>query len=70
MLAFIQDPIIRCSQLCQKLKRSMERFDEKPVTVSRDWTTMKFMGADFNGFIDTIEGYKSTMIVSLGLVMM
>jgi hypothetical protein len=31
---------------------------------------MEFMGADFNGFLDTIEGYKSTILVSLGIVIM
>ncbi|PGG98152.1 hypothetical protein AJ80_09579 [Polytolypa hystricis UAMH7299] len=68
ILALLQGPIDRCSQVCRDFERSMEVFAGKSKTGFRDWTKMEFMRGDINEFIDTIAGYKSTISVGLGVV--
>jgi hypothetical protein len=70
MLALLQGPIERCTQVCREFEQSMETFDRKSKTGFRDWTKMEFMRGDINEFIDTISGYKSTISVGLGTVTM
>ena len=75
MLAFAQSPIHQCSQLCHKFEQSLnlfalELFAREPGVCFRDWTKMEFMGNNINGFIDSIEEYKSTIAISLGMVTM
>lgn len=70
MLALLQGPIERCTQVCREFEQSMETFDRKSKTGFRDWTKMEFMRGDINEFIDTISGYKSTISVGLGTVNM
>lgn len=66
MLALLQGPIERCSQVCYEFEQSMDSFSQKSKTGFRDWTKMEFMRGDINEFIDTISGYKSTISVGLG----
>ncbi|KAJ5547120.1 hypothetical protein N7494_004705 [Penicillium frequentans] len=68
MLALLQGPIERCSQVCREFEQSMQTFDRKSKTGFRDWTKMEFMRGDINEFIDTISGYKATISVGLGTV--
>ena len=70
MLALLQGPIDRCSQVCREFEQSMEVFSRKSKTGFRDWTRMEFMKGDINEFIDTIAGYKSTISVGLGTITM
>ena len=70
MLALLQGPIERCSQVCRDFEQSMEVFIGKSKTGIRDWTKMEFMRGDINEFIDTIAGYKSTISVGLGTISM
>ena len=70
MLALLQGPIDRCSQVCREFEQSMEVFSGKSKTGFRDWTRMEFMKGDINEFIDTITGYKSTISVGLGTITM
>ena len=70
MLALLQGPIDRCSQVCREFEQSMEVFSGKSKTGFRDWTRMEFMKGDINEFIDTIAGYKSTISVGLGTITM
>ena len=60
MLALLQGPIDRCSQVCREFEQLMEVFSGKSKTGFRDWTRMEFMKGDINEFIDTIAGYKLT----------
>ena len=70
MLALLQGPIERCSQVCHDFEVTMEVFSGKPKTGLRDWARMEFMRGDINEFIDTIAGYKSTISVGLGTITM
>lgn len=70
MLAFLHDPIRRCSQICGTFEQTMEVFNQNAVTGLRDWTKMQFMGSGVHEFIDTIGGYKSTISVGLGITTM
>lgn len=70
MLALLQGPIDRCSQVCREFEQSMEGFSRKTKTGFRDWTKMEFMRGDINEFIDIIAGYKSTISVGLGTITM
>lgn len=67
MLAFLHDPIHRCSHICGTFEQKMEAFNQNSVKGLRDWTKMQFMGGGVHEFIDTIGGYKSTISVSLGI---
>lgn len=68
MLELLQNPIDRCSKVCQEFEESMETFWRKSKTGLRDWTKMEFMRGDINDFIERISGYKSTISVGLGTV--
>jgi hypothetical protein len=68
ILTFLQRPIERCSQVCREFEKSMERFRGKSKTGFLDWTKMEFMRGDINEFIETLEGYKSTISVGLGTI--
>lgn len=70
ILALLQGPIDRCSQVCREFEQSMKIFSGKSKTGFRDWTKMEFMRGDINEFIDTIAGYKSTISVGLGTITM
>ena len=70
MLALLQGPIDRCSQVCHEFEQSIKVFGGKSKTGIRDWTKMEFMRGDINEFIDTIAGYKSTISVGLGTISM
>lgn len=70
MLALLQGPIDRCSQVCREFEQSMEVFSKKSKTGFLDWTRMEFRRGDINEFIETIAGYKSTISVGLGTITM
>ncbi|EFQ99369.1 hypothetical protein MGYG_02380 [Nannizzia gypsea CBS 118893] len=70
MLALLEGPIDRCSQVCDDFERSMKVFSGKSNPGFRDWTKMEFMRGDINEFIDAITGYKLTISVGLGTVTM
>ncbi|KAL2816989.1 hypothetical protein BDW59DRAFT_152905 [Aspergillus cavernicola] len=70
VLALLEGPIGRCSQVCRDFEQSMNRFSGKSTTGFRDWRKMEFMRGDINEFIDTIAGYKSTISIGLGTITM
>ncbi|OAQ58982.1 hypothetical protein VFPPC_11477 [Pochonia chlamydosporia 170] len=70
VMALLQGPLDRCSQVCREFEQQMKVFTGKSKTGFRDWTKMEFMRGDINDFIDTISGYKSTISVGLGTITM
>lgn len=68
VVALLQGPIDRCQELCTDFEQSMKRFHGKSKAGLLDWTKLEFMRGDINDFIDTIEGYKSTITVGIGTV--
>jgi hypothetical protein len=70
VLALLRGTIDRCSQACREFEQSIKVFSEKSKTGFRDWTKMEFMRGDINEFIDTIAGYKSTILIGLGTLTM
>ncbi|OBT39086.1 hypothetical protein VE00_09923 [Pseudogymnoascus sp. WSF 3629] len=59
VMVLLQGPIDRCSQVCSEFEQSMKVFSGNSKTGFRDWTQMKFMGGDMNGFIDNIGGTQN-----------
>ncbi len=59
----------RCSQVCRDFEGTMEQFGGKTKTGFRDWTKMELRGS-IHDFIDTLTGYKSTIMVWLGTITM
>lgn len=70
ILALLQRPTDRWSQVCREFEQSIKVFSRKPKVGFRDWTKMEFMGGDINEFIDIIAGYKSTISVCLATINM
>lgn len=70
MMALLQSPIDRCNQVCREFEQSMKSFSYKTKTGIRDWTKLEFMRGDINEFIETVAGYKSTIVVGLGTINM
>jgi hypothetical protein len=70
VLALLQRPIDRYSQVCREFEQSIKVFSGKSETGFRDWTKIQYMRGDINGFIDIIAGYKSTISIGLGTITM
>lgn len=70
MWALLEGPVSQCSKTCREFEGVMEKFGGKSVTGLRDWAKMEFMRDDINGFIDTLEAYKATITVGLGVINM
>lgn len=68
VLTLLEGPIDRCKEICKEFEQSMKKFQGKSKTGLLDWTKLEFMRGDINDFIDTIEGYKSTITVGLGTI--
>ena len=62
--------IERCSQVCREFEDAMGMWYTKPVLGRRDWAKMKFLGIDIDFFIDTLAGYRSTIIIGLSDITM
>ena len=46
----------------------MKEFSGKSKTGLRDWAKIEFIRGDINKFIDTLTGYKLTILISLGTI--
>ncbi|CCF33627.1 hypothetical protein CH063_05783 [Colletotrichum higginsianum] len=69
ILALLEGPVRRCSELCLNFDKSMKDFTGKATkTGFRDWAKLEFRRGDINEFIDTVSGYKSTISVGLGAI--
>jgi hypothetical protein len=68
VVALLEGPIGRCKEICIEFEQSVKKFHGKSKTGFLDWTKLEFMKGDINDFIDTIEGYKSTITVGLGTI--
>lgn len=68
ILKLLKDPIDRCKEVCGEFEQSMKKFQGKSKTGVLDWTKLEFMRGDINDFIDSIEGYESTITVALGTI--
>lgn len=70
LLALLEGPVDRCSQVCREFEDAMQKFTRKSKTGLRDWAKLEFMRGDINDFIDTLASYKSTIMVAVGTVTM
>lgn len=66
----LQGPIDRCREIQCEVETSMIQFRNETETTYPDWRKMKFIDGSINGFIDRVDGYKSTFLVGLGIVLM
>ena len=60
----------RCSQVCCKVRQSMEDFNRLPTTGHRYWMKVDFRGSDINEVIFSIGGYRSMTSVILCAIAM
>ena len=60
--ALLREPIKCCSEVCRKFEFAMEKFGKKSNTGFLDWAKMELMRGDINQFLDTVAGYKATII--------
>lgn len=70
MCSLLRDPVDRCGRLCRDFERSMEYFSGKSKASLIDWAKMEFMKGDINEFIETMSGYKETISVAVGTIIM
>ena len=70
IFALLRSPVKRCSQICREFEEAMNKFSGKSRTGLRDWSKMEFMKDDINGFLHTLNGYKSTIAIGLGTITM
>ncbi|KAL0930045.1 uncharacterized protein CTRU02_214865 [Colletotrichum truncatum] len=68
MMALLEGPIARCSQICTDFEKAMKEFTGKAKTGFLDWAKLEFRKGDIQEFIDTITNYRSTIAVGLGAV--
>lgn len=68
VVALLQGPIDRCQETCTEFEQSMKKFHGKSKAGLLDWTKLEFMRGDINDFIETLEGYKSTITVGIGTI--
>jgi hypothetical protein len=70
MLKLLERPIERCTVICQEFEKSMKSFSGNSKTKFIDWARMEFRKGSINEFIDALTGYKSTIFIGLGVVIM
>jgi DNA repair ATPase RecN len=66
--ALLQGPINRYSQVCREFEQSVKDFSGNSKAGIQDWTKMEFMRGDMGEFVQTIAGYKSTIVVGLATI--
>ena len=65
LAATLERPIDRCGQICQEFKQTMLSFNKASRTSFQDWAKLRFMRGDINEFVDTVSGYKSTIVIGI-----
>ncbi|KXX73059.1 hypothetical protein MMYC01_210529 [Madurella mycetomatis] len=68
ILALLEGPVERCSQVCREFEDAMEKFSGKSKTGLMDWAKLEFMRGDINDFMDTLASYKSTIMIAVGTI--
>ncbi|KAF4473420.1 hypothetical protein FAGAP_13138 [Fusarium agapanthi] len=68
--ALLEGPVSRCNILCRDFETAMQAFGGTSRIGFRDWARMEFMTGDINEFMDRLEGYKATISVGLGIIIM
>ncbi|RBA11823.1 hypothetical protein FPRO05_14211 [Fusarium proliferatum] len=68
--ALLEGPVSRCNILCRDFETAMQAFGGTSRMGFRDWARMEFMTGDINEFMDRLEGYKATISVGLGIIIM
>lgn len=70
MLVLLLAPVDRCSQLCREFEDCIREYSRKSKPGLRDWTKLELKRGDVNEFMDTLAGYKSTIAIGLGIIIM
>ncbi|EXL40792.1 hypothetical protein FOCG_16736 [Fusarium oxysporum f. sp. radicis-lycopersici 26381] len=68
--ALLEGPVSRSNILCRDFETAMQAFGGTSRMGFRDWARMEFMTGDINEFMDRLEGYKATISVGLGIIIM
>ena len=66
--AALKTPLYRCSKACQDFEAKLSHFAGRSNSAKanfQDWTKLKYLGSDINGFKDMVAGYKATISIAL-----
>jgi hypothetical protein len=61
-------PLLRCGNACKEFEEEILKCSSRSGgnrRSFRDWTKLKYMGDDIDGFRRLLAGYKSTIIIAL-----
>lgn len=67
-LSALKLPLVRCGNACEEFEEELVRCwlqSGCDRTSFRDWSTLKYMGDDLDGFRHLLARYKSTIIIAL-----
>lgn len=67
-LSALDLPLQRCGNACKDFEQEIIKCSSRSGvsrTSFRDWTRLKYMGDDIDGFKQLLAGYKSTIIIAL-----
>lgn len=66
--AALKIPLYRCSKVCEEFEAKLSHLAGNSTGAKarfKDWTKLKYLGSDINGFRDMIAGYKATISIAL-----
>lgn len=72
-LEALKVPLLRCGRACTEFEVIISKCVERSSgsrTSFRDWAKLQYMGSDIEGFRNILSGYKSTINIALGGVML
>ncbi len=61
-------PLLRCGNACKEFEQEIVKCSSRSGgsrTNFREWTKLRYMGDDIDGFRQLVAGYKSTIIIAL-----
>lgn len=64
----LETPLKHCARACQEFKQQIKRLSSTtghPGQSSCNWSSLRYLGEDINGFREILSGYKMTMVVAL-----
>jgi hypothetical protein len=67
-LSALDLPLLRCGNSCREFEQEIKKCSSRSGgsrTSFRDWTKLRYMGEDIDGFRRVLAGYKLTISIAL-----
>lgn len=64
----LEVPLLRCGKACKDFEKELLKCSSRSTgtrTSFRDWTKLRYMGEDIDGFRRSLAGYKLTISIAL-----